>query len=479
MILRTIGKTLMIIALLMLIPFAVSLIYGENSYFAFLIPIAVLLLIGIPFSCLKSKDNSIYATEGFVIVALCWIIISLVGALPFVISGEIPNYINALFETVSGFSTTGASILSGEQIESLSKGIQFWRLFTHWIGGMGVLVFVLAIIPSDNVGVMHVFRAESPGPSVGKLVSRIKYTAMILYSIYICMTVLEAIMLCFGGIGLFDSVLNAFSTAGTGGFAIYGDSIAHYNSVYVEMVMSVFMFLFGINFNLFYLILIGNFAKAIKSEEFLTYIILVVVSTIVIAINILIEFNYSFGEAVRYSFFQVTSISSTTGVSSTDFSAWPAFSKSILLLLTVVGACAGSTCGGMKISRFIVLCKSGSKDFKKLIHPRSVISIKLEGENVDKDTERNVRSYFTWWVMLVILSTILLSLDYNDVFSNFSATLACIGNVGPGITKAVGPMGNYQVYSAPSKIFLSLMMLAGRLEIFPLMVLFSPRTWKK
>ena len=475
MVFSILGRVLLIEAILLLCPLLVGIIYGEHSYADYLIPIAGLVAIGLPLSLLRPKDSAIYAKEGFVTVALVWVLLSLVGAVPFVLSGAIPNYVDALFETVSGFTTTGATVVA--DVEAMSHSILFWRLFTHWIGGMGVLVFVLAILPGYNSGIMHVFRAESPGPSAGKLVSKLTYTARILYGIYALMTVLEIGFLLAGGMPLFDSIVHAFSTAGTGGFGIKNSSIAFYDSVYIEMVVAVFMFLFGINFNLFYLLLIGNFKKAIKSEEFRAYLIMIVGATLAIAVNIL-SLCANFGEAVRYAFFQVTSISSTTGFSTTDFNEWPALSKAILLVLMVVGACGGSTGGGMKVSRVLILFKSVTADIKRLLHPRAVVSTKFEGEPLGKDIERNVHTYFILWVCIMVACTVLLCIDVNDFMTNFSATLACIGNIGPGFN-FVGPMSNFALYSPYSKLMLSFVMLVGRLEIFPMLIMLAPRTWKR
>lgn len=479
MVFSILGRTLLIEAGLLLCPLLVGIIYFENTWASFLIPIGGLLAIGLPLAFLKLKDRSIHVKEGFVTVALVWVLMSLFGALPFVISGAIPNYVDAVFETVSGFTTTGASIMNGVDtvaIDELSRSLQFWRLFTHWIGGMGVLVFVLAILPGYNSGIMHIFRAESPGPSAGKLVSKLTSTARILYGIYIIMTLVEAAMLVCGGMSVYEGLVHSFSTAGTGGFGIKGDSIASY-SVYQQMVIAVFMFLFGINFNLYYLILIGHFKKAIKSEEFIVYLVMVVGATLAIALNIL-SLCANFGDAIRLSFFQVTSISSTTGFATADFDGWPALSKSILVALMIVGACGGSTGGGMKVSRVIILVKSGVSDIRRMLHPRSVVSTKVEGEVLSKDTERNVHTYFILWVAIVIVCTILLSIEGNDVLTNFTATLACIGNIGPGLNK-VGPSLNFGFYSPYCKILLSFVMLVGRLEIFPMILMFAPRTWKR
>lgn len=482
-VLSILGKTLLIEAGLMLAPLLVGALYQENNYLAFIIPILSLLVIGLPLSRLKSKDNTLYAKEGFVIVALSWILLSLFGALPFLISGAIPNYINALFETISGFTTTGASIMSGEQIESMNKGLLFWRQFTHWIGGMGILVFVLAILPANNAGVMHVFRSEAPGPSVDKLATKLRFTARILYGIYIALTILQVILLKFGGLSMLDSFLMSFSTAGTGGFGIVGDSAISYSS-YVQIVLSVFMFLFALNFNVYYLLLIGNVSKIFALEEVRVFFLVVFVAVIAIAINLFTAMSNAFstfGEALKHSFFQVTSISSTTGLASADFNDWPNLSKAILFVLTIIGACGGSTGGGLKMSRVVILCKSSTADFKKLLHPRAVIYSKLDGAPISTSTERNVRTYFIVWILIVIVTTMLLSLDpyiKESFFSGLSATIACIGNVGPGFD-LVGPMYNYMEFSYFSKMLLSFVMLIGRLEIFPMLILFIPRTWRK
>ena len=477
MVLNVLGKAMLIEATLLLIPLLVGVSFGENTYISFLIPMAGLFAVGIPLSLLKFRDKSIYAKEGFVIVALAWIVLSVVGSFPFMISGEIPDFFDAFFETASGFTTTGASALNS--VEGLSKSIMFWRILTHWLGGMGVLVFILAVLPSAGAGLMYVFRAESPGPSSGKLVGKIKHTAQILYGIYVILTFLEAALLLIGGMPLYDAILTAFSTAGTGGFGVHDGSIAYYNNVYFEMVVAVFMFLFGINFNIFYLILTGNVLKALKSEELMVYVFMILTASIVIALNILGTVE-NFWQALRYSFFQVNTVTSTTGFSTADFAEWPALSKGIMLFLTVIGASGGSTGGGMKVARLCILRRSATANLRRMIYPRSVVSVKFEGKTLSKETERGVLTYFVLYVAIVCICTLLLSLDsFADVFTNFSATLACISNVGPGVTKLIGPMASYAGYAWYSKLILSLVMLAGRLEIFPIILLLAPRTWKK
>ncbi len=475
MVLNILGKVLLLEAFLLLFPMLINFIYTESNEWAFLAPMIGAVVVGAPLSFIKTKGGSIYAKEGFVIVALAWIIMSLVGCIPFMISGVLPSFFDAFFETVSGFSTTGSSVI--QNIEIVPYGIIFWRSLMQFVGGMGVLVFVLAITPRYSSGVMHVLRAESPGPSVGKLVSKMSHTARILYAIYAGMTALLVIMLLFGGIPFFESLVHSLALAGTGGFGMWGNSIAYYDSTYVNLVMSVFMLLFSINFNVFYLILIGSVKKAFKSEELRIYLITTLVATLAIAINIISQVG-NFFSALEHAFFQVTSISSTTGFASIDFNGWPEFSKSILLVLMVIGACGGSTGGGLKVSRLAILVKSVFKDVKKMLHPRAVDTLKFEGEPLTRDTERNVRSFFSLFVIIIAVCTLVLCLDVNDFMTNFSATLSAISNIGPGFNQ-VGPMANFALYSPISKLILSFVMLVGRLEIFPMLLLFMPRTWKR
>ncbi len=473
MVFSILGKVFLLEALLLIFPMAVGFIYNENTFNAYLYPILGLLIVGAPLSFLNSKDKNMYAKEGFVVVSLAWILMSVIGAIPFVLTGTL-NFVDALFETVSGFTTTGSTVINN--LDVVNKSILFWRSLTHWIGGMGVLVFVLAFTSGYNSGGMHVLRAESPGPTVGKLVSKLSFTARILYGIYFVMTVTLTVLLLCGGMSVFESIVHAFATAGTGGFGVRGDSFASYGS-YTQVVVAVFMLLFSINFNLFYLVLIGNVKKALKSEEFKIFMTIIFVATLSIALNIMSQVG-NFAEALKHSFFQVTSISSTTGFVSADFQQWPEFSKSIILVLMLVGACAGSTGGGMKVSRIVILFKSFLADLKKMLHPKAVVSVKFENEPLEKETERNVHSYFVVYILIVIVSTLILSLDVNDFLTNFSASISCMSNVGPGFN-LVGPMSNFALYSPLSKILLSLVMIVGRLEIFPIILLFAPRTWKK
>lgn len=476
MVLNVLGKLLLIEAALLCLPLGLSFVYGDGTYMSFVIPIGALVVLGVPAFFVKPKDRAIYEKEGFVIVALAWVIMSAVGAVPFVISRTIPHYIDAFFEAVSGFTTTGASILN--DIEALPKSILFWRSFTNWIGGMGVLVFCLAIMPEFNSGLMHAFRAETTGPTSGKLVSKMTFTARILYGIYIALTLLETVLLLMGKMPLFDSICHAMATAGTGGFSIKNASIAAYGSTYIEMVVAVFMFLFGINFNLFYLVLIGQFGRILKNEELRVYFLTVVISTIVIAINIMNLYS-DFGQAIRYSFFQVCSLGSSTGFATYDFDQWPTLSKIILLCVMSIGGCAGSTGGGLKVSRLIILVKASYADGRKMVRPRSVITVNSEGQPLQPQVIRNVRNFFVIAVGIVFMCTILISLEGNgDVISNFTASLSAINNTGPGLGM-VGPAQNFSGYSYFAKILLAIVMLAGRLEIFPMLVLFSPSTWKR
>lgn len=475
MIFHMIGRILEIEATFLLLPCIVSLIYQETAALSFLISAAIAFCIGFLLARLfKPEDSMIFAKEGFVIVAFAWILMSLIGALPFVISGEIPSLVDAFFETVSGFTTTGASILTN--LESLSKGTLFWRSFTHWVGGMGVLVFIMAIFPTDSGRSIHVMRAEMPGPIVGKIVPKIKETAKLLYLIYIVLTVLEIIFLLCGGMSLFESLVHAFGTAGTGGFGIKADSIASY-SPYLQWVITVFMLIFGINFNLFYLILIGKFRQVMKSRELWCYVSIVIAAAVLITWNIYPLYK-SISEAVRLSSFQVASIITTTGYATCNFDLWPEFSKSILLLLMFIGGCAGSTAGGLKISRVILLFKMIKRDIQHMLHPRSVGVVKFEGNRVEDATLSSVSVYFTLYFIIFAVVFLLLSLEPFDFETVFSAASACFNNVGPGFG-AVGPASSFAMFSAPSKLLLSLAMLLGRLEIFPILLACSPSIWIK
>ena len=473
MILNTVGLMLKVEAALLLLPAIAALIYGESCLWSILISAAISLAAGFALTLLsRPKSQVIYAREGFITVALAWVAVSAVGALPFYISREIPSYIDAFFETVSGFTTTGASIL--ENVEVMSRGLLFWRSFTHWVGGMGVLVFVMALVPSVTDRSIHIMRAEMPGPVVGKLMPRARDTASILYKIYVGMTLAQIILMWAGGMPLYESIVHAFGTAGTGGFGVKADSIAGY-SPYLQWVITVFMLLFGINFNLYYLLLIRRFRAAAQSSECWYYLGIVGVSIALITANILPMYE-SFQEALRLSAFQVASIVTTTGYATADFNLWPQFSKAILLLLMIVGACAGSTGGGLKVSRAVMLFKTVGREIRHLLHPRSVNSVRFEGKQVDGATLKGVSSYFALYIICILAICLILSLEPFDLETNLSATLACFNNIGPGLA-AVGPASNYAAYSPLSKLVLSLAMLLGRLEIYPLLLTLIPTTW--
>ena len=463
----------MIEALLLIFPLIINFIYQENNLFAFALTISILMVVGTLLIMVKPKDKRMFVREGFVIVGLAWIVLSLFGALPFTISGEIPNYIDAFFETVSGFTTTGASILT--DVEAMSKSMLFWRSFTHWIGGMGVLVFVLAILPNSEGQNIYLLKAESTGPQVGKLVSKVRFTARILYIIYFGLTLLEVILLLLGKNSLYESIVMSFGTAGTGGFGIYADSVGGFN-IYSQVVIAIFMMLFGINFNIYYLVLIGKIKQAIKSEELRWYLVVILLSTTMITANLMINLNQTFGIALKDAYFQVSSIMTTTGFATVDFNLWPTFSKTILIIIMFVGGCAGSTGGGIKVSRIVILFKSLKREIQKLLHPNSVAPIKMEGEVVDGTVVKGVNVYFAFVMILLFAGTLLVSFDGLDFTSTFTGVVACINNIGPGLS-LVGPMGNFDCFSYFSKIILSILMLIGRLEVYPILILFLPKTW--
>lgn len=470
-----IGQIIKLEAVLLVLPLAVSIIYRERCALSFLITALASLFVGFAVTLISKPGNRlIYAKEGFVIVALAWLALSAIGAVPFVLSGEVRSYADAFFETVSGFTTTGASVLT--DIEGMSHGLLFWRSFTHWVGGMGVLVFIMAIIPSVCDRSIHILRAEMPGPVMGKLVPKLKQTAKILYLIYIVMTVLEMILLLCGGMSLFDSALHSFATAGTGGFGIKGDSIASY-SPYLQWVIAAFMFLFGINFNIYYLLLVRRFRSVLRSTETWCYIAICLISVSIITGNIYSIYG-NLPDSVRASAFQVASLVTTTGFSTADFNLWPELSKGILLILMFIGGCAGSTAGGLKVSRVVMMIKMIRREFMKMIHPRSVSAVRIEGKKVDDTTLNGVNVYFALYMVIYFAVFLLLCLEPFDFETNFTAVAACYNNIGPGFG-AVGPMGSFSGYSAFSKIVLSATMLLGRLEIYPLLFALIPSTWTK
>lgn len=469
-----IGWILNLEAAFMLPSCLVALIYQENSGWSLVAAVLLCLLIGLPLVIRKPKNRVFYLREGFATTALCWIVLSCVGALPFVLSGYIPNPVDALFETVSGFTTTGASILT--DVEALPHCLLFWRSFTHWIGGMGVLVFLLCLLPLTGGYHMSLMKAESPGPSVSKLVPKVRSTAKILYGIYFALTLLEIVFLLLGDMPLFDTLCTAFGTAGTGGFGIKNSSIGGY-STYIQVVVTIFMILFGINFSIYYLILSKKLIQALKIEELRYYLGIILVSILVIAFNIKDLFG-SIWQALQQSAFQVASIITTTGFATTDFNAWPEVSRIILIILMFVGACAGSTGGGIKVSRFIILFKSIAKELHLYIHPNAVKKIKMDEKPIPHEVVRSTNIFMSVYVLIFAFSVLIIGFNDYDLTTNFTAVAATLNNIGPGL-ELVGPTGNFGLFSPLSKCVLIFDMLAGRLEIFPLLLLFVKDTWKK
>ncbi len=467
-----IGWILTIEAFLMIIPCIVALIYQEQSGYSFLITLIACLIIGVPLVIIKPKNHVFFAKEGFFVVALGWIVLSIVGAFPFFISGEIPNYIDALFENVSGFTTTGSSILS--DVEALSYCMLFWRSFTHWIGGMGILVFILAIMPMAGGETMHIMRAESPGPAVEKVVPRMRSTASLLYLIYFGMTMLQLILLLVGGMPLFDSLTISLATAGTGGFAIKNSGCADYTT-YQQTIITIFMLLFGVNFNIYTLILFKKVKMAIKSEELRAYFLIVVTATILIALNL--GGYKNFFPSIHHAAFQVSSVLTTTGYSTVDFNQWPTFSKIILVWLMFIGACSGSTSGSMKISRILIMLKTIFKELSYLIHKRSIKVLKFDGKKIEHETMRSINVFFISYIMIFAASVLIVSLDNFDFTSSLTAVAATLNNVGPGL-ELVGPIGNFGSFSTLSKFVMMFDMLCGRLEVFPVLLLLNPKNWK-
>ena len=475
-VLHTVGQIVLIEAGLLIIPIVVGLIYHEQaSVRAFLITVLITAAAGWILSLIKPGKSSIYAREGFAITGLSWIMLSFFGCLPFVISRQIPGFIDAFFETVSGFTTTGSSILT--DIEALDNAMLFWRSFTHWVGGMGILVFSMIIIPLGGKRSMHILRAEAPGPSSSKLVPKMRDTAVILYGIYFAMSALLVVLLLAGGMPLFDCLINAFGTAGTGGFSNHGASIGFYDSEYFETVIGIFMLLFGVNFNLYYLIFLRRARIALKSEELHWYLGIVAFAVITIAANINSLYG-SLHQAVRHSFFTVASIITTTGFGTMDFDQWPQYSRTLLVLLMFIGACAGSTGGGLKVSRVMLLLRTARRSMRRMIHSRSVESIRFDGRIIEEDTLNTCLIYLAIYCLVTIASVVLVSLNNFSFETNVTGVIACINNIGPGLGM-VGPTGNFAAFSGLSKLVLAFDMLAGRLELFPVLFLFSVRTWKR
>lgn len=474
MISHVLGWVISLEGICMLLPFLCALIYGEQNIWLFLICMAICFLAGIPLTLIRPRQKNMFAKEGFVIVALSWILMSIFGAIPFFLSRYIPNFVDALFETASGFTTTGASILTN--VEALPKSLLFWRSFTHWIGGMGVIVFLVALLPLSGGDNLHLIRAESPGHSVGKLVPHVKTTAKILYAIYFGLTLLQIGLLKLGGLDWFSSLTLTFGTAGTGGFGVLNSSIASY-SPYVQWVITIFMIIFGVDFTFYYCVLMRRFKNALKMEEVRTYLIVILACVFLVCLNISSQIP-NIWENIRYSAFQVASIITTTGFSTTDFDLWPQFSKMILLGLMFLGACAGSTGGGIKVSRLLVLVKSIIKEVRVLVHPKSTIKVKLNGRPLEHETLRGISVFFMAYCFVFAASLLLISLDNLDFTTNFTAVAATIGNIGPGLS-LVGPTRNFACFSSLSKVVLTLAMIIGRLEIFPILILFSGKIWKR
>ncbi|MDF2949610.1 MAG: trkH [Sedimentibacter sp.] len=476
-VLKILGVVLFWESLLLIPSLIISALDQSYEIKAFVITIVTCFITGLILKNIKTNENEMRKREGYASVALCWLVMSLAGALPFYLSGSIPSYIDALFETISGFTTTGSSIV--RDIESMPRGLLFWRSFTHWIGGMGVLVFTMALAPLLGGRSVFLARAESPGPTFGKLVPKLSDTSKILYIIYAGMTAVTIILLIIAGMPVFDSFIHAFGTAGTGGFSNKALSIGYYNNIWVDWIITIGMFLFGVNFTLYYLLLIrGDWKSFIKNEEFRLYTGYVLLGVFLVFLNTLKHFNYDFSETLRYSSFTVSTLVSTTGYATTDFNFWPMFSKSVLLALMFFGSCAGSTAGGIKSIRVLVLFKALYHEIKHTIHPNSVQTIKVDGKSIDTETLKSILIFFFAYVIIILFSVIIVSLDNFDFMTSFSAVIATISNIGPGF-EIVGPMGNYADFSNLSKIVMSACMILGRLEVIPVLVILAPSIWKK
>lgn len=475
LVIHILGKVLLLEAVFMVPSLIVAFIYGEGDAVSFIISIGILLAVGFILSLIKSENKKMYARDGVMIVALAWVLLSFFGAMPFYINGAIPSFVDCFFETVSGFTTTGSSILT--DIEIVPKGLLFWRSFTHWFGGMGILVFFVSLLPTMNGRTQHILRAESPGPNPGKLVPRIKETSIILYSIYFALTLICTLFLLIAGMPLYDSIVHAMGTAGTGGFGIKNNSIAFYNSPAINIILSVFMVAFGINFTLYFYVIKRNFIEIKRSSEIKLFLSMVGAATLIVTLNIRGMYG-SLWESFYQSFFQVAAIISTTGYSTTDFNIWPTLSKTILIALMLMGSCAGSTAGGIKQIRIYIMLKDIRRAIKKVIHPRSVVPIKADRKVVDDEQISGIGTFIFAYFFIMGLAVILLSIDNYDFETTITAVLTAISNVGPGFG-LVGPLGNFAFFSDFSKIILSLCMLIGRLEIFPILILLNANAWKK
>ncbi|MBR5088804.1 MAG: TrkH family potassium uptake protein [Ruminiclostridium sp.] len=473
MIANILGWLMIFESIFLAVPMITAVVYWESTFWVFLGTAAFCLAAGLVITRFKPGNTTLYAREGFVIVSLSWIVLSLFGAVPFVLSGAIPSFIDALFEAVSGFSTTGATVIN--DVESMPRSILMWRSFTHWIGGMGVLVFIMAFLPLSGGQNMHIMKAESPGPSVGKLVPHVKTTALLLYSIYFVLTLAMFIALIIGGMDVFEALNTAFATGGTGGMGVRNSSMGEY-APHIQIIVTVFMAMFAINFNSYFFIVHAKFREAFTTEV-ITFLAIAGISATVIAFNINGIYN-NMGDSVRHSAFTVASIMSTTGFTTEDFNLWPELSRSLIVMLMFIGGCAGSTSGGIKLSRILILFKGMKKELELLIHPKQVKKIKIDGHPIEHEVVRSVNVYMVGYVLVFAVSMVILSFDEMDLITNFTAVASAINNVGPGLELA-GPASNFSIFSEPVKLVLIFDMLAGRLELFPILLLFSPTTWKK
>ena len=476
MVLKVLGDVLLYESLLLIIPFAISIFYKDGDSNSFLISIIITMLFALILKSIKVKEKDMYAKEGFVIVGLTWIVISIFGALPFVISGSIPSFVDAFFETVSGFTATGATILS--EIESLPRGILFWRSFTHWIGGMGFLIFILALAPTLGLNSIYLLRAESPGPNPGKIVPKMSKTAKILYIIYLVLTIIQTILLLLSGFSLYDSIIHSLSTAGTGGFSNMNSSIAAFNNPMAEWIIAVFMILFGVNFVFYFHLIKGNLKSFFKSEELRYYLIIIAISTILITINIL-DFNKgSINDSLRHASFQVSSIITTTGYATVDYNLWPTLSKVVILILMISGGMAGSTSGGIKVIRIVIVLKAIRRGIDKILHPKRIKMVKIDGKIVEEEVISEVFLFIGAYIVISLIGMLIVSFDGFDLITTSTSVLTTIINVGPGF-EMIGPTGNFSMFSGLSKMVLSFCMLAGRLELYPMLILFSKSIWKR
>ena len=474
--LKTIGQVLLVESALMLIPLAVALLCGGGDAMAILISLVITAAAGELLSLLKPRSDNLRAREGFAVVALGWILVSFFGCLPFRLHGCIPKLVDAYFETVSGFTTTGATILT--DVEVLPKGLLFWRSFSHWVGGMGVLVLSLALLPKMGARSIHLMRAESPGPAVDKLVPRVGNNAKILYYLYISLTAAMLVCLLLTGMNLYDALIHTFGAAGTGGFSNYNASVGAFDSPAAEIIIGVFMALFGVNFSIYYYILRRNWGAVKHNSELWTYLAMMLVSSVVIAVNILPMYGHNFFTSLRYSFFQVSSIMTTTGYATADFDLWPQLSRTLLTALMLVGASAGSTGGGLKVVRMQLLVKSGVREIRHTVHPKSVNTIKMDGRTVSDSVLNGAQSFFFMYILVLIVSVLLISFDGYDLETNLTAVLSALSNIGPGFN-LVGPTRNFSIFSDFSTFVLSMDMLIGRLEIFPMLMLAAPSAWRQ